>query len=99
MKYLFLMSAAVIGLSVASVAAIAGDHGHDHKGKMMEKVDTDGDGKISKEEFMAKHEKMFTKMDVDGDGYLSKEEMKNARTKMHDKMKKMHDKHEDKAAE
>ena len=97
MKHLFLMAAAILGLSIASNAAIADNHGHgDKKGKMMEKVDTDGDGKVSKEEFMAKHEKMFTKMDADGDGYLSKEEMKKARGKMHEKMKMMKDK---KAAE
>ena len=104
MKKLFLAAVAVSALSIASTAVIAGNHdGHDHghKGKMMEKVDTDGDGKISKAEFMAKHESKFMKMDVDGDGFVSKDEMKDARAHkkemMKEKMEKKMDKMKEKA--
>ena len=48
-------------------------HGKRHKMKMM---DSDGDGSVSKEEFMAHAEKKFSKKDKNGDGVLSAEEMK-----------------------
>lgn len=52
--------------------------------RMMEKIDTDGDGKISKAEFTAAQEERFTKTDTDGDGFLSPEEMKASWEKMHE---------------
>ena len=54
-------------------------------GKRFEKRDADGDGKISKEEFMSgaekrgveeeKAAKRFGRIDTDGDGFISSEEM------------------------
>ncbi len=38
-------------------------------------MDTDGDGNVTREEFMSSHEKMFKSMDTDGDGVLSNTEM------------------------
>lgn len=89
MKKLFLAAVAISALSIGATAAIADDHhgGHGHKGKMMERVDTNGDGQISKAEFMAKHEGKFVKMDANSDGFISKEEMKDAKGKMKNKMK------------
>lgn len=87
MKKLFLAAVAVSVLSIASGAVMAEHHGDYKKGKMMEKVDTNGDGMVSKAEFMAKHEGKFAEMDADGDGNLSKEEMQSARGEMKDKMK------------
>jgi hypothetical protein len=37
-------------------------------------LDTDKDGKISHQEFMAPHENRFINADTDGDGYLTPEE-------------------------
>lgn len=100
MKKLFLAVAAISALSIGSTAAIAGHHeGGEHKGKMMERVDTDGDGKISKAEFMAKHESKFMKMDVNGDGFLSKDEMKEAKSKMKEKRQQMREKIKDRMEE
>ena len=54
----------------------------EHKGKRsckikkMKKMDTDGDGAVSKDEFMAHAEKKFAKKDKNGDGVISAEEMK-----------------------
>lgn len=106
MKKLFLAAVALGALSIASTDVMA--HNHDdkgYKGKMMEKVDTDGDGAISKEEFMAKHEEKFTKMDTDADGLISKEEHKAAKMERKEKMKEkmgkmkeMKDKMKDKSA-
>jgi uncharacterized low-complexity protein len=42
----------------------------------MKMMDTDGNGSVSKEEFMQHHEKMFTKKDKNADGQLTKDEMK-----------------------
>ncbi|MEE9343192.1 MAG: hypothetical protein V3V12_06150 [Gammaproteobacteria bacterium] len=39
-------------------------------------MDTDGDGKVSKEEFMTGHNKMFSEKDADGDGFIDTDEMK-----------------------
>ena len=53
-----------------------------HKGKRsckikkLKKMDTDGDGAVSKDEFMAHAEKKFAKKDKNGDGVISAEEMK-----------------------
>ena len=85
------LMAATLGLT--ATAAIANDHeGGHHKGKMMEKVDTNGDGVISKAEFMAKHEDMFAKMDANNDSQLTKEEMREARQAMKEKWEEMKEK-------
>lgn len=93
MKKLF-MTAAIIGAFALTSNAVLAEHhdeGDEHKGKRMERVDTDGDGSISKAEFIAKHEAMFVKMDKDGNGELSKEEMKNGKKHMRKKMKERMD--------
>lgn len=50
---------------------------HKHRAHM-QKMDTDGDGKISLDEFLAGHEarlrERFDKMDRNGDGFLSKDD-------------------------
>ncbi len=89
------MTAAVLGafaLTTNAVLAESPMHKGEHKGKMMERVDTDGNGSVSKAEFIAKHEAMFVKMDKDGNGELSKEEMKNGKKHMRKKMKERMDK-------
>lgn len=51
----------------------AGHHG-DGKGKM-QMMDTNGDGSVSKDEYMSHKEKKFNKKDENGDGVLTEEEM------------------------
>lgn len=91
-KYILL--AAVAGVFSFSAVPVQADHHGEGKkgGKMFEKVDTNGDGVVSKEEFMSAHEKMFAKMDKNDDGSLSKEEMQEHRATMKDKWKNMKDK-------
>ncbi len=61
------------------------DHGHkcEHK---MSSVDTNKDGKISKEEFMKHHEAMFDKKDTNKDGFLDETERRSMMKKMHKHM-------------
>ncbi len=54
---------------------IADSHGGKHC--KMKNMDTDGDGSVSKEEFMAHAEKKFSHKDKNGDGVLSSDEMKH----------------------
>ena len=81
-------------LLAAPTVAMADDHkGKDHKAKHLEKVDTNKDGKISLDEFLAQKKEHFTKVDVDADGFLTKEEMKAAHQKMKKKFKGKRGKH------
>ena len=61
---------------------VADNHGKYCK-KKMKKMDTNEDGSVSKDEFMAYMEKKFSKKDKNGDGVLSADEMK--------RMKKHHE--------
>lgn len=90
----FVLTAAMavaLGLTAGAVMAEhhegGGDSHHGKGHKMMERIDTDGDGKVSKAEFDAKHAEKFAKMDANGDGFLTKDEMKSARSAMKKKMK------------
>ncbi len=54
-----------------------------HRGmQMMKNMDADGNGEISKEEFVRAHEKMFDAMDENGDGTLDQEEQGKMMQKM-----------------
>lgn len=96
-----------IALSLAvmlmSSAAVYADHhgGKGEKGekmmnRMFEEGDKNGDGILSKEEFVSGAEERFTKIDADGDGQVTKEEAKAHHEKMRDKWK---DKREERASE
>ncbi len=67
----------------------AGGPGGDAKARIEEflkKIDTNGDGKISEEEFMTfeknQSKEKFTKMDTNGDGFIDKAELEEAGRKM-----------------
>jgi len=46
-----------------------------HHGGFMKRMDTDGDGKITTQEFAAAGDQMFAKLDANGDGKLIKDEL------------------------
>ena len=70
----------------ASTLSYAADETAPMAGQMQQKMqqhlketDTNGDGNISKQEFMAGCEKRFQKMDANGDGQITKEERQQMR--------------------
>ncbi|MEZ5919682.1 MAG: EF-hand domain-containing protein [Alphaproteobacteria bacterium] len=86
--------------------ALAGQDGAEkgaphHRGgaKMFEKHDLDGDGQVSKSEFMEMHENRFNEMDTDGDGKISSEEAKAFGEKKREEMQQRREEMKDKAAE
>jgi Ca2+-binding EF-hand superfamily protein len=54
-------------------SAEADAQGKQHRGLM--RMDTNGDGKISAEEFSAAGDRMFARLDSDGDGKIDKDEL------------------------
>lgn len=84
--YLTYLLSAVIASTPFYVSAE--EHGgakpeHHGKKKHWEEADKDGDGALSKSEFLDQSEERFKKMDKDGDGKITKEERKA----VHDEMK------------
>jgi len=64
--------------------AAEGKYGGKMKGEsrcagMMKKMDADGDGRITREEFMAGHEAIFNAKDKNGDGVIDADEIKAMR--------------------
>ena len=67
---------------------MGGRHGH-HGAGMMERLDTNHDGKISRDEMRASVDKHFDKLDTNHDGFIDQAELDAARAKMKDRMGKM----------
>jgi len=85
--FAFTLILGVSGLSLAQDDAAA-----PRGAKAFSMMDTNGDGKITKEEFMAAAQKRaearFTKLDKDSKGYLTKEDFMAARAAHGKGMKK-----------
>lgn len=81
-KLMVALVAVVASVQVANV--YAGDKAC--HGKMFTSADANNDGKLSKEEFKAHHDKRmeekFNKIDANGDGFIEKAEKKAAHEKM-----------------
>lgn len=105
-KFLMIATLALAGLPAAAFAqettppvpgpAGAAASGHEGPGKMFKETDTNGDGMMSKAEFMAFHEKRFTEMDTNGDGQISPDEAKAKakewREKLNERRKELQEK-------
>ncbi|MCB9990780.1 MAG: hypothetical protein H6867_05305 [Rhodospirillales bacterium] len=100
-KTKWFLAAAVAALMIAPMAHAEGPGKGDggHKGKMLEKMDSDGDGKVSRAEFIEAHEQRFTEIDADGDGFASAEELKAAWEAKHAQMKEHREQRRDKMKE
>jgi len=83
MKKLLMLSALAFVFTVP--VAQAGQGGGHKGGKMFERHDINGDGVVTKAEFLESAEAMFAKLDLDGNGEVTKEETKKARAKMKSK--------------
>ncbi len=71
---------------------------HSGQSSHMLKMDSNHDGKISRDEFRAAHEKrseeQFKRMDTNGDGFIDEAEMHAAGEKMREHRKEWHEKHQ-----
>ena len=92
MKKLLTLTAVALAFVVTPALA------DNREGKGM-KHDTNGDGVISKSEFLAHAEEKFSKMDKDGNGEISKEERKQARQAMREKVKEKREERQEKRQE
>lgn len=62
-KFIFVLAAAALaGAGFSSFAAGDMQSGQGMMGNMMKKMDANGDGMLSKDEFMTSHEQMFDRM-------------------------------------
>ncbi len=82
MKTLHILAIFSLVLGLSQTANAAHEMGHEDT-QNWQSADTNKDGVISKDEFMAKHqeraEKMFTKMDANKDGKIEESERKAMR--------------------
>jgi Ca2+-binding EF-hand superfamily protein len=75
-----LLAAALAGTMIGGAAVAAQSDGQDTgqnggRGGMMMRADTNGDGMISRAEYMAQADARFARMDKNGDGQLSGDEL------------------------
>lgn len=84
-----LLGVASLCLAAGGVQAMShGDEGDKHQKKMWNKLDTDGDGAISRQEYMDAMGKHFERADTDSDGKISKEEWQARKDAMRSEMHK-----------
>jgi len=81
MKKALMLGVAMMAVSaLPALAEDGGKKGHRDPGKMMEKIfseqDANGDGSVSKDEFVAHSTKRFDEMDANKDGKVTKDEIK-----------------------
>ena len=84
-----MLGAALVAFGSVSSAFAEDGAKMDHKGgdRFFAKMDNDGDGVVSKEEFQSHGDEMFSKMDANGDGKIEKGEAEAAHEKMKEKWK------------
>jgi len=87
-KFIFCIAIALAFVSSPAIAEKDGDKEYGkHHGKMMGEMDTNDDGAVSKDEFLAHAEKKFAHKDKDGNGKIEKHEMKEAHQERKEKIK------------
>ncbi|WP_454856399.1 EF-hand domain-containing protein [Rhizobium binxianense] len=75
MKTWMLCAALLVGLSPLSLA-----FGQETKATpLLERIDSNGDGSISKEEIVAARQRIFARLDRNGDGNVDQDEIESAR--------------------
>lgn len=81
-----------LGMGVAMAGGPMGDHGKMHE-KAWQKLDADGDGTISRQEFIDRADKRFAALDKDGNGEVTKAEWKSKLGEMKEKMRERGEMH------
>ena len=88
MKRKTLITTAIVGalslglLAAAPVLAKGPGYGGGPGAMMFDRFDTDGDGKVTQEEFQAGHDGRFAQMDLNGDGAVTQDEARQAMQQM-----------------
>ncbi|TSE03864.1 signal transduction protein [Mesorhizobium intechi] len=81
MKRSALIAALLVGLVPLPAA-----HAQDRPGqRIMQRIDTNGDGAISKDEMRAARERLFKRLDRNGDGVIDEKEIDSARQAIEDR--------------
>jgi Ca2+-binding EF-hand superfamily protein len=83
----------LLGLSISlaagqSLAGTDSERAERFRQKMQERIeamDTDGDGAISREEYLANAERHFERLDLDGDGYVTAAEREQIRAELRER--------------
>lgn len=65
-------AAIIVGIGLLSAPAFAEERG----GRMWDKLDADGDGRVALSDLKGKHAERLAKADANGDGYITREEMR-----------------------
>ncbi|MBZ9774963.1 EF-hand domain-containing protein [Mesorhizobium sp. CO1-1-8] len=81
MKRSAILAALLLGLAPVCAAAAQDMPGL----RILQRLDTDGDGVISKDEILAARERLFKRLDRNGDGVIDEKEMETARQAIEDR--------------
>ena len=81
MKRSVLIAALLIGLAPFCAAQAQEMPGQ----RILQRIDTNGDGVISKDEMTAARERLFKRLDRNGDGVIDEKEMESARQAIKDR--------------
>ncbi len=92
MKNTLILTLAVLALSTGYAVAQEAQSEEKRPHKGMGKLDLNGDGVVSKSEFLAHAEERFSKIDKDGSGDISKDEGKTAHKAMRARKKEFMEK-------
>jgi Ca2+-binding EF-hand superfamily protein len=90
-SFLNLALIAMISVTAFGTAAHANEHANAQdgkKGKLFERQDVNGDGKVTKDEFMKHAEEKFVKLDVNKDGSITPDEVEKMKQKWQELRKK-----------
>lgn len=68
------------------LALLSAAHAQDvSSGRLFKRIDTNGDGVISKDEILAARQRLFSRLDRNGDGVIDKDEIDTARDAIMDR--------------
>lgn len=86
MKHASLLAALLLGLAPLSAAQAGNAPSQDMPGqRILQRIDTNGDGAISKDEIMSARERIFKRLDRNGDGVIDEKEIETARQAIADR--------------